>query len=163
MLLALTACSRAESPSDSSASSPGTASVTPEASPTATQSPIGQATTDPTASPTTNPSISSTAPSASPQQATLTAKDSGSQINVRERASTNSEVRSYGQAGDAVQVMSKTQGDDGQTWYQVKFTKSGTMGWVRGDFVSLSSSPTTEIAPTATPTVQATTSPTTSP
>ncbi len=37
-------------------------------------------------------------------------KDPGSQINVRERASTNSEVRSYGQAGDAVQVMSKTQG-----------------------------------------------------
>jgi hypothetical protein len=155
LLLAISACSKPQpsSPtSDAPASTPDPAPTTPEISPTATQSPV-----TPGVGSVATPSISPTAPAVSNQKAVLTAKDPGSQINVREQDSTTSQARHSAQAGDSVLVLSKTQGDDGQVWYQVKLAQSGAVGWIRGDFVSLASNGATEPSPT--PTVEATSSP----
>ncbi len=66
---------------------------------------------------------------------TLTTRDTGSVINIRESASMNSRVRYLANPGDPIQVSGSAQGEDGFTWYQVRFP-SGAMGWVRGDLVS---------------------------
>jgi uncharacterized protein YgiM (DUF1202 family) len=68
-------------------------------------------------------------------RSTLTARDPGSQINIRESASLKSRVRYWANAGDPVQISGTARGDDGQIWYQVQFP-SGAMGWVRGDLVT---------------------------
>lgn len=67
--------------------------------------------------------------------ATLTASEAGSPINVRSSASTSANVQSTGYSGDRIQIAEKMQGDDGYTWYKVRF-EAGDMGWVRSDFVS---------------------------
>jgi uncharacterized protein YgiM (DUF1202 family) len=67
--------------------------------------------------------------------AVLTASEPNASINVRTSASTSAEVQSTGYAGDRIEVVDKKQGEDGHTWYSVRF-ESGTTGWVRSDFVS---------------------------
>ena len=69
------------------------------------------------------------------QGSTLTSREPGSAINIREFASMNSKVRYRGNPGDPVQVSGSAQGDDGFTWYQVRFS-SGAAGWVRGDLLA---------------------------
>ena len=66
---------------------------------------------------------------------TLTSREPGSAINIREFASLNSQVRYRANPGDPVQVSGSAQGDDGFTWYQVRFS-SGAAGWVRGDLLA---------------------------
>jgi uncharacterized protein YgiM (DUF1202 family) len=65
----------------------------------------------------------------------LTSREPGSAINIREFASMNSKVRYRANPGDPVQVSGSAQGDDGFTWYQVRFS-SGAAGWVRGDLLA---------------------------
>jgi SH3-like domain-containing protein len=65
----------------------------------------------------------------------LTAREPGVAINIRESASLNSRIRYRANPGDAIQVSGSAQGEDGATWYQVRFS-SGATGWVRGDLVS---------------------------
>lgn len=65
----------------------------------------------------------------------LTAREPGAAINIREFASMNSRVRYHAKPGDPVQVAGSAQGDDGYTWYQVRFA-SGAIGWVRSDLVA---------------------------
>lgn len=67
--------------------------------------------------------------------ATLTSRDPGSRINIRDRASTSAPIRHYGLAGNAVRILEQAIGSDQQTWYRVQFSSSGATGWVRGDFV----------------------------
>jgi SH3-like domain-containing protein len=64
----------------------------------------------------------------------LAARDPGAAINIREYASPNSRIRYLGRPGDPIQVSGSAQGDDGYTWYQVRFP-SGAVGWVRSDLV----------------------------
>ncbi|WP_439345190.1 SH3 domain-containing protein [Vacuolonema iberomarrocanum] len=59
----------------------------------------------------------------------------GSQVNVRSAPSVNAPSPSYGLVGDRVEVLNDTRGDDGFTWYYVRFPASGVEGWMRGDFV----------------------------
>ncbi|MBW4658032.1 MAG: SH3 domain-containing protein [Drouetiella hepatica Uher 2000/2452] len=73
--------------------------------------------------------------SGSARSAVLTASEPDALINVRTGASTSAEVQSTGYAGDRIQVVDKKRGEDGETWYSVRF-ESGTTGWVRSDFVS---------------------------
>lgn len=68
--------------------------------------------------------------------ATLTSRDPGAQINIRDSASPQAYARHYGLAGDQVRILKQSTGSDGQIWYQVEFLGSGATGWVRGDFVS---------------------------
>jgi uncharacterized protein YgiM (DUF1202 family) len=71
------------------------------------------------------------------QPARLSGAEPGSRINVRSAPSTQASSPHYGLVGDRVETLQATQGDDGYTWYYIKFG-SGAQGWVRGDFVSVS-------------------------
>ncbi len=53
----------------------------------------------------------------------------GAQINVYASPSTSANSPHYGLSGDIVSILNTTQGNDGNTWYQVKFD-SGASGWV---------------------------------
>jgi hypothetical protein len=88
-----------------------------------------------------------TSPSASPipaaksttstRTAVLIASDSNSRINLRATPSTSGNLLGYGLVGDQVQVINQTTDDERETWYLVKFPRSGAQGWIREDFVSV--------------------------
>jgi hypothetical protein len=59
-------------------------------------------------------------------------------INIRDRPGTQSKVLHIGYPADPLRVMGRAVGPDQYGWYQVKFEKSGAMGWVREDFVERS-------------------------
>jgi uncharacterized protein YgiM (DUF1202 family) len=82
-----------------------------------------------------NPASTDSSTASSMRSAVLTASEPNSLINVRASASTSAEVQTTGYAGDRIQVVDRKQGEDGLTWYSVRF-ESGTTGWVRSDFVS---------------------------
>jgi hypothetical protein len=65
------------------------------------------------------------APTASPQLA----GPPGAQVNVYSAPSASADSPSYGLVGDHVVIVNSAQGDDGLTWYQVRF-ESGTVGWI---------------------------------
>lgn len=67
----------------------------------------------------------------------LVSSNSRSPINVRDDASTRAYARHIGYAGDRVEVLERSVGEDGYMWYYVRFTVSNATGWVRGDFISL--------------------------
>lgn len=73
------------------------------------------------------------------EYATLTSRDWHSPINVRDGASTGAYARHIAYAGDRVEVLNRTVGEDGYMWYFVRFTVSNATGWIRGDFVALDS------------------------
>jgi hypothetical protein len=74
---------------------------------------------------------------ASSDYAYLVSSDMRSPINVRDDASTRAYARHIGYAGDRVEVLDRSVGEDGYMWYFVRFTVSNATGWVRGDFISL--------------------------
>lgn len=128
-----------------SAPSPNTPiAPSPSATPSSLPTPVPPSPTPPIKKP------SPTVPSLSDRQATLTAQDPNAQINVREDPSTRSTAQHYGVAGDVVQVLGEKQGDDGQTWYQVKFP-SGATGWVNGQFVAIAGKSSAESSPAVSP------------
>jgi hypothetical protein len=92
--------------------------------------------------------------SVSPSEAVLTASDPDSQITLRANPSESSKSLGYGLVGDRVQVIEQTT-IDGYIWHKVQFPRSGAVGWIRGDFVTLttnqipSESPTTSESPTS--------------
>jgi uncharacterized protein YgiM (DUF1202 family) len=67
--------------------------------------------------------------------ATLASSEPGSPINIRQSASIDASVQEIAYAGDSIQVSSKTQGEDGYTWYKVELD-SGASGWVRSDLIN---------------------------
>jgi hypothetical protein len=71
------------------------------------------------------------------EYATLVSSDFRSPINVRDDANTRAYARHIGYAGDRVEVLDRTVGNDGYMWFFVRFTGSNATGWIRGDFVSL--------------------------
>jgi len=75
--------------------------------------------------------------SQSSKEGVLVAQDSKTQINVRAGAGLNFPSRHYGVVGDKVIIMSSVRGEDGSTWYQIKFPISGADGWVRNDFIQV--------------------------
>lgn len=62
-------------------------------------------------------------------------------INIRDRPGTQSKVLHIGYPENPLIVMGRAVGPDQYGWYQVKFEKSGAMGWVREDFVERSHPP----------------------
>lgn len=75
--------------------------------------------------------------SQSSKEGVLVAQDSKTQINVRAGAGLNFPSRHYGVVGDKVIIMNSVRGEDGSTWYQIKFPISGADGWVRNDFIQV--------------------------
>lgn len=61
----------------------------------------------------------------------------GSQVSVHSEPSINSRSPHYGLVGDQVTVLESTRGNDGYTWYYVRFPQSGAEGWIRGDLVQV--------------------------
>lgn len=76
---------------------------------------------------------------ANTRTATLNAKNPNTRINLRTRSTINSSTNGYGLVGDRVQILQCRQDNDRPgsdlNWCQVKFPKSGTLGWVRSDFI----------------------------
>ena len=72
-----------------------------------------------------------------PQSARLTAQEADARISLRVQPSSQSSDKGYGLVGDPVQVLNQAQGDDGWTWYWVKFDGSGAEGWIRSDFIEI--------------------------
>ncbi|GAA6618656.1 SH3 domain-containing protein [Scytonema sp. NUACC26] len=153
LLLALTACSRPQvqnttsalpttTPETSATSKPETITSEPPAIATPTIS-------EPPATPTPTAEGEDTTESVD-KSATLTSIKPGSRINIRSKASTSAKIRHHGKSGDSVTILREVTGDDGNTWYRVKFVKSGVKGWVRGDFVTTSTDNTAPF-PTSSP------------
>jgi hypothetical protein len=69
-------------------------------------------------------------------EAVLTTNDPDSQINLRDTPSLTGKDLGYGVVGDRVQIIAQTT-TDGYTWHKVRFPRSGAVGWIRGDFVSV--------------------------
>jgi hypothetical protein len=67
--------------------------------------------------------------------AVLTANDPNSRINLSATPSTTGKSLGYGLVGDRVSVINKVTVEE-YTWYQVRFPRSGAIGWIREDFVN---------------------------
>lgn len=76
-------------------------------------------------------------PTTAVSEAVLTASDPNSQINLRATPSVTGKYLGYGLVNDRVKVINKIISADGNTWYEVKFPRSGAQGWIHGDFVEL--------------------------
>lgn len=151
-----TASSPTASPTDrasaSATSNPSPSALASSASPAAATAPA------PSPSSTGAPATAASGAAPSPAQSgTLTAKEAGSSINIRQSASTSAPVQDLGTVGDRIQILGKSQGNDGYTWYNVR-AGSGAEGWVRGDFVAdggLAANPASVSTPTPTPAASA--------
>ncbi|MEB3212246.1 MAG: SH3 domain-containing protein [Leptolyngbyaceae bacterium] len=71
--------------------------------------------------------------------ATLMARETGAQINLRTSPTIYSRANGYGLAGDQVNILecvqdSDTVGSD-LNWCRVQFLQSGAIGWIRSDFI----------------------------
>ena len=86
---------------------------------------VGQATVE-TASSTSSAS----------DEAILIANDPDSRINLRDNPSATGRELGYGLVGDRVEIIEQTT-SDGYTWHRVRFPRSGSVGWIRGDFVNV--------------------------
>lgn len=83
--------------------------------------------------------------------ASLTASTADSYINVRTSPTTQSRVSSYGLVGDRVETLRSSRGQDGYTWYYIRFNNSRVEGWVRGDLLRIESATRPTPAPMPTP------------
>jgi hypothetical protein len=70
-----------------------------------------------------------------PRPGSLTAVQPDARINFRERPDINSPARGFGAVNQTVTLLDAAQDDDGFTWYRVRFPDTGVEGWIRGDFV----------------------------
>lgn len=68
-------------------------------------------------------------------EVSLIAKDPKTQINLQSIPSAKGKLLGYEVVGDRVTVMA-TKTDEGYTWSDVKFSKSGAKDWVRKDFLT---------------------------
>ena len=74
-----------------------------------------------------------------PIAAKLSSKESNSRINVRSQPSTRSKAPHFGYQGDAVTLLKKATGEGDLTWYYLRFDQSQAEGWIREDFIAISS------------------------
>ncbi len=66
----------------------------------------------------------------------LTAKNTGSWINIRAQPTVRSEVRGYGFTGEEVNILQDTAGlYDRYRWYLVQFPGEQMQGWIREDLI----------------------------
>jgi hypothetical protein len=62
----------------------------------------------------------------------------GAQINLRSQPTTLSPILGSGAAGDEVRLLRLAEGEGGHTWYYAQSPGAEREGWVRGDFVDIS-------------------------
>ena len=134
------------------ATTPSTPSSADAPVPSPDQPPADTSSSTPAATPPSSPPpIDSSPPAAAgkplavpptakaPQTAVVTAKDPDVAINIRAQPSTESESVLAVKPGEQGEVLQQKQGKDTYTWYKLKFAKTETEGWMRGDFVQLQS------------------------
>ncbi|MGD1942301.1 MAG: SH3 domain-containing protein [Leptolyngbyaceae cyanobacterium] len=124
---------------DAAIDNPATESETPAAETTETDAAETVADETAAAAPD-SPTVVETAINPA-QSATLKAAQADAQINLREQPTTQAKSKGYGLVGDPIQLLKAAEGEQGLTWYYVKFDGSGAEGWVRGDFVNTSGQP----------------------
>jgi hypothetical protein len=119
--------------------SPPTTSPTPKASTSAVTPSSNQHSSDVRPSSSLTPIARSTTSAA---EAILTTDDTNAQVNLRSSPSVTSKLLGYGRVGDRVQILKQAASVDGDRyiWYQVRFPRSRTIGWIREDFVRLRTS-----------------------
>ena len=90
---------------------------------------------------TTNAAAANTASSAASSNNSNTGTIKGTNVIVREEASTTSGIRTTLGNGQSVTIESSSTGTDGNTWYYVSFAKNENQykGYIRGDLVSTGS------------------------
>lgn len=71
-----------------------------------------------------------------PRSAQLIGSPSNHKVDIYAKPSILADSPHYGLVGDLVTVVNKSQGSDGSTWYQVRFS-SGATGWVLNNFIKL--------------------------
>jgi hypothetical protein len=71
-------------------------------------------------------------------QGILHAEDSTTQITVRSQPTIDSPEQGYGKVGDRVTILQSQPTEEGFTWHRVKFAEGDQTGWIRGDFVQMS-------------------------
>jgi len=83
-------------------------------------------------------------------QQTSTSTVKGSNVIVREEATTKSSVRTVVQNGQSVSIASTVTGEDGKQWCLVSFSKSGNQynGYIRSDLLNISGA---EVTPQSQP------------
>lgn len=86
-----------------------------------------------------------------PRVTTLAGQTPGAQINLRSQPTTLSPIVGSGAAGDEVRLLRLAEGEGGYSWYYAQDTASDREGWVRGDFVDISSATSVAATPSATP------------
>ncbi|HEY9737960.1 MAG TPA: SH3 domain-containing protein [Trichocoleus sp.] len=135
----VSACDRRNTPE--TVTTAPTVTPTPTLTPIPTPTPVPPPTTAPATGQATGQGNGETAINP-PRQATLTAQQSGAQINLRSQPNAQSGSKGYGLVGDKVTLLRITEGADSYSWYYVKFSGSGAEGWVRGDFINTQGEPT---------------------
>jgi hypothetical protein len=126
---------------DSQVSPSSTIEPSPRVSTSPALKPSPRVNTSPTIKPrpmaSTSPAVTSQPTAAvTSSDATLVAGDTNSQINLRATPSSTGRRLGYGLVGDQVQVIDRMT-SEGYDWFQVKFPRSGAVGWIRGDFVNV--------------------------
>ena len=125
----------AENPLATTAADSGSSTAAPEETTSPATDVSGSAETIPGNTLTNSPQLAAETSINPPQSAKLTAQQANAEINVRSQPTVDSTAKGYGLVGDAVDLMKSVAGDDGFTWYYVRFEASDTEGWIRGDFV----------------------------
>ncbi len=77
------------------------------------------------------------------QEGILTTNDSQDKINLYTEPTLRSRITGYGVAGDRVEIINQVRSREGFTWYEIKFPSSGEVGWVRSDFIRVTSTSST--------------------
>ena len=123
----------ASTPEAPSASTPEQPATAPPAS--TPEQPLPDATTPPSGKPLDAPPVPTSL------MAVVVAKDPDVAINVRSQPSTESDAVLAVKPGQKAEVLKQIQGKDTYTWYKLKFAKTESEGWMRGDFVQVQSAP----------------------
>ncbi|MBD1913717.1 DUF2927 domain-containing protein [Leptolyngbya sp. FACHB-16] len=71
------------------------------------------------------------------QQATISPRDGSSVVDLRSAPAGAGRVFGQGRSGDSGEIVDEHQGDDGYTWYFIRFPNMTRGAWVRSDTVSL--------------------------
>lgn len=82
------------------------------------------------------------------QRATLSSTDSSTVFQLR--SFPDGPISTYGRVGDSGEILDTHRGNDGYTWYYVRFPSTPRGAWVRADSVTLSDSTRTSSSQTET-------------
>lgn len=66
----------------------------------------------------------------------IVGEEPGSDVILRSEPSLDAEEMNYAIVGDSVDILDDAIGSDGYTWYYVEIPAVGSLGWIRGDYIT---------------------------